>query len=257
MKLKIYWVKKPILYVIINVKQYRLKGFHTPTPQFIETIWERSDRNNRVLNNLDRIFNQCGRLAGSGYLSILPVDQGIEHTAAASFYNNISYFDPEEIVQLAIKGGCNAFASTLGVMGIISRRYARQIPFIVKLNHSELLTKPEISQQTMFADVDQANDLGAAAVGATIYFGSPDSRRQIIEVSQAFKNAHQLGLVTVLWCYLRNQTEFVKEGKDYHIAADLENQADHIGVTIEADLIKQKIAESNGGFCGFRLWQTN
>ncbi|MHA1675063.1 MAG: class I fructose-bisphosphate aldolase, partial [Promethearchaeota archaeon] len=192
---------------------YECKGIskkllHLPGKDYIKRVVELSDRNNRVLNNFERIFNQTGRLSGSGYLSILPVDQGIEHSGSASFATNPEYFDPENIVKLAIDGGCNAVASTLGVLGSISRRYARKIPFIVKLNHNELLTKPALSDQTMFASVEQAFDMGAAAVGATIYFGSPESRRQIQEVSEAFKFAHEVGMVTVLWCYLRNPEEF-------------------------------------------------
>jgi class I fructose-bisphosphate aldolase len=224
------------------------KMIHPPGADFITRVVEKTDRNNRVLNNFHRLLYSTGRLAGTGYLSILPVDQGVEHTAAASFGNNPIYFDPESIIQLAIKGGCNAVASTLGVLGSLSRQYARSIPFIVKLNHAELLTKPELSDQTMFADVEQAYDIGAAAVGATVYYGSPDCRRQIQEVSQAFKYAHELGMVTILWCYLRNKTEFVKDGKDYHTANDLESQANYLGATIEADIIKQKLSELTGGF---------
>jgi len=211
---------------------------HVPGPDIIERVWEHSDRNNLVLNNLERMFNQRGRLAGTGYISILPVDQGIEHTASASFAINPRYFDPENIVKLAIEGGCNGVASTLGVLGSISRKYAYKIPFIVKINHNELLTKPNLSDQTMFATVDQAWDMGAAAIGSTIYFGSPFSRRHIQETSEAFKYAHELGLACVLWTYLRNKEEFVKDGKDYHTANDLESQANYLGVTIEADIIK-------------------
>lgn len=230
---------------------------HKPGPDFIDRVWEKSDRSNEVLNNMHRLFFQTGRLKGTGYISILPVDQGVEHTAAASFFKNIAYFDPEKIIQLAIEGGCSAFASTLGILGSLSRQFARKIPFIVKLNHAELLTKPENPIQSMFADVEQAKLMGAAAVGATIYFGSADARRQIQEVSLAFKKAHELGLVTVLWCYLRNKAEFKKEiikddgtkgTKDYHVANDLESQANYLGATIEADIIKQKISEISGGF---------
>jgi len=230
---------------------------HVPGPDFIERTMEHSDRNNNVLNNMHRLFNQTGRLAGTGYVSILPVDQGIEHSASASFAKNPSYFDPENIIKLAINGGCNAVASTLGVLGSMSRRYARKLPFIVKLNHNELLTKPPISDQTMFASVDQAFEMGAAAVGSTIYFGSQESRRQIQETSEAFRYAHELGLVCVLWCYLRNQEEFVRGGKDYHTANDLESQADHLGVTIEADIVKQKISTLSRGFLDLNFGKTD
>lgn len=206
---------------------------------------------------MERFFNQRGRLAGTGYLSILPVDQGIEHSASASFAVNPRYFDPENIIKLAIDGGCNGVASTLGVLGSISRKYARKIPFIVKLNHNELLTKPELSDQTMFASVDQAWDMGAAAVGSTIYFGSPESRRQIQETSEAFKYAHELGLVCVLWTYLRNKEEFIKDGKDYHTANDLESQANYLGATIEADIIKQKLSTLNRGFLDLGFGKTD
>jgi len=230
---------------------------HLPGPDFIERVVEHSDRNNLVLNNMGRLFNQTGRLAGSGYLSVLPVDQGIEHTASASFAVNPLYFDPENIIKLAIKGGCNAVASTLGVLGSISRRYAYKIPFIVKINHNELLTKPALSDQTLFANVDQAYMMGAAAVGATIYFGSKESRRQIQEISESFRYAHELGLVCVLWCYLRNTDEFIKEGKDYHTANDLESQANYLGVTIEADIIKQKLSTLNRGFLDLNFGKTD
>jgi len=230
---------------------------HTPGPDYIERIVEHSDRNNIVLNNLERLFNQRGRLARTGYLSVLPVDQGIEHSASASFAVNPIYFDPENIVKLAIDGGCSAVASTLGILGSVSRRYARKIPFIVKINHNELLTKPELSDQTLFAGVDQAWDMGAAAVGATIYFGSLNSRRQIQEISEAFKYAHELGLACVLWCYLRNTEEFIKDGKDYHTANDLESQANYLGVTIEADLIKQKLSTLNRGFLDLKFGKTH
>jgi class I fructose-bisphosphate aldolase len=230
---------------------------HVPGPDFIERTMEHSDRNNNVLNNMYRIFNQTGRLAGTGYVSILPVDQGIEHSASASFAKNPSYFDPENIIKLAVNGGCNAVASTLGVLGSMSRRYARKLPFIVKLNHNELLTKPPISDQTMFASVDQAFEMGAAAVGSTIYFGSQESRRQIQETSEAFRYAHELGLVCVLWCYLRNEEEFVRGGKDYHTANDLESQANHLGVTIEADIVKQKISTLSRGFLDLNFGKTD
>ncbi len=233
------------------------ESIHPPGPDFIERVFEHSDRSNIVLNNMERLFNQTGRLRGTGYLSILPVDQGIEHTGSASFAVNPSYFDPENIIKLAINGGCNAVASTLGVLGSISRRYAHKIPFLVKINHNELLTKPNLADQTLWASVDQAWDMGAAAIGATIYFGSPHSRRQIQEISEAFKYAHELGLVCVLWCYLRNTEEFIKDGKDYHGANDLESQANHLGVTIEADLIKQKLSTTNRGFLDLNFGKTD
>jgi len=227
---------------------------HLPGPDFVDRIFAQTDRNINVLKNLQWIYSS-GRLAGSGYLSILPVDQGIEHTAGASFAPNPQYFDPENIIKLAIEGGCNAVASTLGVLGMNSRKYAHKIPFIMKFNHNELLTYPNKYDQIMFASVEQAYDMGAAAVGATIYFGSEESSRQIIEVSQAFQYAHELGLATILWCYLRN-SEFKKD-KDYHVAADLTGQANHLGVTIEADIIKQKLPENNGGFNAIKFGKTN
>ncbi len=230
---------------------------HVLGPDFIERVVEKSDRNNLVLNNFERLFSQRGRLAGTGYLSILPVDQGIEHTGSASFAKNPTYFDPENIIKLAIDGGCNAVASTLGVLGSVSRKFARKIPFLVKLNHNEILTKPALSDQTMFASVEQAWDLGAAAIGSTIYFGSANSRRQIQETSEAFKYAHELGLVCVLWCYLRNTEEFIKDGKDYHTANDLESQANHLGATIEADIIKQKLSTLNRGFLELNFGKTD
>ncbi len=216
-----------------------------PGPDFIDRVCSLSDRNNRVLANLHRMYS-TGRLRGSGYLSILPVDQGIEHSGGASFAKNPDYFDSENIVKLAIEGGCNAVASTFGVLGSVARKYAHKIPFIVKINHNELLTYPNKFDQIMFGTVKQAHDLGAAAVGATIYYGSPESARQIVEVSQAFAHAHELGMATVLWCYLRNSA--FKKDKDYHVSADLTGQANHLGVTIEADIIKQKLPENNGGF---------
>lgn len=218
---------------------------HLPGPDFVDRIFAQTDRNNRVLGNLQWIFNH-GRLAGTGYVSILPVDQGIEHSAGASFAPNPAYFDPENIVKLAIEGGCNAVASTLGVLGMTARKYAHKIPFVVKINHNELLTYPNKFDQIMFAGVEQAYDMGAAAVGATIYFGSEESSRQIVEVSEAFKFAHELGLATILWCYTRNSA--FKSDKDYHVSADLTGQANHLGVTIEADIIKQKLPENNGGY---------
>ncbi|MGE5353624.1 MAG: class I fructose-bisphosphate aldolase [Acidobacteriota bacterium] len=221
------------------------ESLHLPGPDFVDRIYSHSDRNINVLKNLQWIF-MTGRLTGTGYMSILPVDQGIEHSAGASFAPNPEYFDPENIIKLAIEGGCNAVASTIGVLGMMSRKYAHKIPFIVKLNHNELLTYPNKYDQIMFGSVAQAYDMGAAAVGATIYFGSEESDRQIIEVSEAFRYAHELGLGTVLWCYLRNSG--FKTDKDYSLAADLTGQANHLGVTIEADIIKQKLPENNGGF---------
>ena len=219
---------------------------HLPGPDFVDRIYADTDRNNTTLRNLAALFGH-GRLAGTGYVSILPVDQGIEHSAGASFAPNPIYFDPGAIVELAIEGGCNAVASTLGVLGAVSRRYAHHIPFIVKLNHNELLTYPNRYDQVQFASVQRAWELGAAAVGATIYFGSEESTRQIVEISQAFEEAHSLGMFTVLWCYLRNSA-FKQDGVDYSVSADLTGQANHLGVTIEADIIKQKMAENNGGY---------
>ncbi|HEV8550580.1 MAG TPA: class I fructose-bisphosphate aldolase, partial [Polyangiaceae bacterium] len=219
---------------------------HLPSPTFVNEIFANSDRSPQTLRSLASLFGH-GRLAGTGYLSILPVDQGIEHSAGASFAKNPAYFDPENIVKLAIEGGCNAVASTFGVLGIVARKYAHKIPFIVKINHNELLTYPNKFDQIMFGSVKEAFDLGAAGVGATIYFGSEESTRQIQEVSRAFKEAHDLGLFTVLWCYLRNSA-FKTEQADFHASADLTGQANHIGVTIEADIIKQKLPENNGGF---------
>ncbi|MGD0350420.1 MAG: class I fructose-bisphosphate aldolase [Verrucomicrobiota bacterium] len=219
---------------------------HLPGPDFVDRVVALSDRNPQTMRNLQAMFNQ-GRLAGTGYMSILPVDQGIEHSAGASFAKNPACFDPENIVKLAMEGGCNAVASTLGVLGAVSRKYAHKIPFLVKLNHNELLTYPNKFDQVYFAHVEQAWNLGAAAVGATIYYGSNESTRQIVETSLAFKQAHELGMVTVLWCYLRNSAFKTKE-KDYHVSADLTGQANHLGVTIEADIIKQKLPENNGGY---------
>ena len=221
-----------------------------PGPDFIDRVHAQSDRSPQVLRNLQSLFDH-GRLGKTGYVSILPVDQGLEHSAAASFAPNPKYFDPANIVELAIEGGCNAVASTFGVLGAVSRRYAHRIPFIVKLNHNELLTYPNKFDQVMFGSVDQAYDLGAAGVGATIYFGSEESTRQLQEVSNAFAQAHDLGMFTVLWCYLRN-TEFKQADVDYHGAADLTGQANHLGVTIEADIIKQKLPTNNGGYNAFK-----
>ncbi|MDF5729459.1 MAG: class I fructose-bisphosphate aldolase [Rhizonema sp. PD38] len=218
---------------------------HLPGPDFVDRVWLNSDRNPQVLRNLQQLYSS-GRLANTGYLSILPVDQGIEHSAGASFAPNPLYFDSENIIKLAIAAECNAVATTLGVLGSVSRKYAHKIPFIAKINHNELLTFPNQHDQVLFADVEQAWNLGAAAVGATIYFGSEQSTRQIQEISQAFKIAHELGMATILWCYLRNNA--FKQDKDYHLAADLTGQANHIGVTIEADIIKQKLPEINNGY---------
>ncbi len=228
---------------------------HLPGPDFVDRIHQNSDRSINVLRNMQWIFN-TGRLAGTGYLSILPVDQGIEHSAGASFAPNPDYFDPENIVKLAIEGGCNAVASTLGVLGSVARKYAHKIPFLVKLNHNELLTYPNKYDQIMFAAVDQAFDMGAVAVGATIYYGSPESNRQIQEVTDAFRYAHSLGMVTFLWAYLRNPA-FKHEGTDYHLSADLTGQANHLAVTIEADIVKQKQPENNGGFTALKFGKTH
>ncbi len=219
---------------------------HIPGPDFVDRIFAVSDRNIRVLRNLQQIFNH-GRLGGTGYLSLLPVDQGIVHSAGASFAKNPEYFDSENIIKLAIEGGCNGVATTLGVLGSVARKYAHKIPFVLKLNHNELLSFPNKYDQIMFSQVEQAFEMGCAAVGATIYFGSPESDRQIIEVSRAFARAHELGMATILWCYLRNPG-FKTSGTDYHEAADLTGQANHLGVTIEADIIKQKLPTNNGGF---------
>ncbi len=231
---------------------------HLPGPDFVDRVWAASDRPAPVLRNLQSMFDH-GRLRGTGYLSILPVDQGIEHSAGASFAPNPVYFDGENIVQLAIEGGCNAVASTLGVLGSIGRKYAHKIPFILKINHNEFISYPNSFDQIMFANVEQAFDMGAAAVGATIYFGSEESKRQIQEVTSAFQMAHQLGMVTILWCYLRNAAfNKTKEGgPDYHLAADLTGQANHLGVTIEADIIKQKLPECNGGYEALKFGKTS
>jgi len=229
-------------------------SLHLPGSDFVERIFFASDRTPRVLCNIQRMFSH-GRLRDSGYLSILPVDQGIEHSAGASFAPNPIYFDPENIVKLAIEGGCNAVASTFGVLGIVARKYAHRIPFIVKINHNELLTYPNKFDQLMFGRVKQAYDMGAAAVGATIYFGSDESSRQIVEVATAFEQAHELGLATILWCYLRNPA--FKADKDYHVAADLTGQANHLGVTLQADIIKQKLPENNGGYNAVKFGKTS
>ena len=219
---------------------------HVPSPDTVDSVWIGTDRNTRTLGSLQALLGH-GRLAGTGYVSILPVDQGIEHSAGASFAPNPLYFDPENIVKLAIEGGCNAVASTFGVLGAVARRYAHKIPFIVKLNHNELLSYPNTYDQVLFGTVEEAWNMGAVAVGATIYFGSEQSRRQLVEISDAFERAHELGMATILWCYLRNGA-FDKDGVDYHASADLTGQADHLGVTIKADIVKQKLPVNNGGF---------
>lgn len=239
---------------------YKARGIardrlHLPGPDFVSRIFGPSDRGPRVLRSLQSLFDH-GRLAGTGYMSILPVDQGVEHSAGASFAKNPDYFDPEKIVELAIEGGCNAVASTFGVLGAVSRKYAHKIPFIAKLNHNELLTYPNHYAQIMFGTVERAFDLGAVAVGATIYFGSPDSDREIIEVAEAFAHAHELGMATVLWCYTRNDA-FKKDGVDYHSAADLTGQANHLGVTLQADIVKQKLPETNHGFTAIGFGRTD
>ena len=231
------------------------ESLHLPGPDFVDRVVAPSDRPVGVLRSVQTLFNS-GRLAGTGYLSILPVDQGVEHSGAASFAPNPLYFDPENIVRLAVEGGCNAVASTLGVLGTTARRWAHRIPFIVKLNHNEMLSYPTMYDQTAWATVEQAFEMGAAGVGATIYFGSAESRRQIQEVSEAFSHAHELGMFTVLWCYLRNPA-FVKDGTDYHVAADLTGQANHLGVTIQADIIKQKAPENNGGYTAVNFGKTH
>ena len=222
------------------------KSLYLPGPDTVDRIWAESDRSVRMLGSLQWILSN-GRLGGTGYVSILPVDQGIEHSAGASFAPNPAYFDPENIVRLAVEGGCNAVASTFGVLGAVARKYAHKIPFIVKINHNELLSYPNTYDQVLFGTVRDAWNMGAAAVGATIYFGSPESRRQLVEIARAFDLAHELGMATILWCYLRNEG-FRKEGADYHASADLTGQADHLGVTIKADIVKQKLPSNNGGF---------
>ena len=231
------------------------ESLHLPGPDFVDRVFSISDRSAAVLSNLKKMF-ATGRLAGTGYLSILPVDQGIEHSAGASFAPNIAYFDPENIVKLAIEGGCNAVASTLGVLGAVSKKYADRIPFIVKLNHNEFLSYPNAYDQIVFGSVKQAVNMGAKGVGATIYFGSAESKRQIQEVSAMFQEAHESGLFTVLWCYTRNAAFKTKE-HDYHLAADLTGQANHLGVTIEADIIKQTLPENTGGYNALNFGKTN
>ncbi|ADV50236.1 fructose-bisphosphate aldolase [Cellulophaga algicola DSM 14237] len=244
------YLREETLYLLDHVCRTISKDkIHLPGPSFTDRIMGSSDRSNRVLGSLQQLFDH-GRLGGTGYLSLLPVDQGVEHSAGASFAPNPEYFDPENIVKLAIEGGCNAVASTLGVLGAVSRKYAHKIPFLVKLNHNELLSYPNTFDQIYFAQVEQAWNMGAVAVGATIYFGSPESDRQIQETSKAFKRAHELGMATVLWCYLRNDA-FTKD-KDYSVSADLTGQANHLGVTIEADIIKQKQPSTNGGYLALK-----
>lgn len=253
------------LEVILGEKLEEIMGFkkakvdktllHLPGPDFIDRTFIPSNRNNRVIASLTDIINH-GRLRGTGYVSILPVDQGIEHSAGASFAPNPMYFDPENIVKLAIEGGCNAVASTFGVLGSVARKYAHRIPFIVKINHNELLTYPNKYSQILFGNVREAYDMGAKAVGATIYFGSEDSDREIVEVAEAFEHAHELGMATVLWCYLRNSA-FNKDGVDYHTASDLTSQAIHIGSTIQADIVKQKLPTCNGGFTALKFGKTS
>jgi class I fructose-bisphosphate aldolase len=242
-----------------NLLDYKPKvpkeRLHLPGPDFIERVLAHSDRPNAVLRNLASVFDH-GRLSGTGYLSILPVDQGVEHGAGASFAPNPLYFDPENIVKLAVEGGCNAVTSTLGVLGSVARKYAHRIPFILKLNHNELLSYPNKFDQVLFASVEQAFDMGAVAAGATVYFGSPESGRQIQEITEAFERAHSLGMFTVLWAYLRNSA-FKTGEADYHLAADLSSQANHLGVTIQADIIKQKQAECNGGFKALKFGKTH
>ncbi|SRR5579875_2995351 len=243
-----------------SLLNYQCKGISSddlvlPGPDFVDRVMSQTDRSIPVLRNMQSLYN-TGRLAGTGYLSILPVDQGIEHSGAASFAKHPAYFDPKNLLELAIEGGCSAVALTLGMLGIVGRRYAHRIPFIAKLNHNELLTYPNRYDQVMFGSPQEAWDLGAVGVGATIYFGSDQADRQLIEVSEAFQEAHQLGMFTVLWCYLRNNA-FKKDGTDYHLAADLTGQANHLGVTIEADIIKQKQAENNGGYPALGFGRTD
>ncbi|MBI2620079.1 MAG: class I fructose-bisphosphate aldolase [Ignavibacteriales bacterium] len=236
-------------------KTFPKESLHLPGPDWVDRIFTLSDRPPTAVRSLQSLFNY-GRLSGTGYLSILPVDQGIEHSAGASFAPNPMYFDSENIVRLAIDGGCNAVASTLGVLGSVARKYAHKIPFILKINHNEFLSYPNTHDQSLFGSVKQAFDMGAAAVGATIYFGSPESRRQIWEISQAFQQSHEMGMATILWCYTRNPAFKTKE-KDYHVAADLTGQANHLGVTIEADIVKQKLPENNGGYTALNFGKTH
>lgn len=229
-----------------SCKTFPAASLHKPSPSFIDDVWSGSNRSNQTLNSLSRLYN-TGRLSGTGYVSILPVDQGLEHTAASSFSPNPAYYDSENIVKLAIEAGCNAVASTYGVLGSVSRKYAHKIPFVVKINHNELMTYPKKFDQILFGSIKNAWDMGAVAVGATIYFGSQESNRQIMEIAEAFEYAHELGMATILWCYLRNGS-FIKEEADYHASADMTGQANHIGATIQADIVKQKLPVNNGGF---------
>ena len=238
-----------------SCKTIAKEHLHLPDSDFVDRLFALSNRNPQVLRSLHQLYN-TGRLAGSGYMSILPVDQGIEHSAGASFAPNPIYFDSENIVKLAIEGGCNAVASTFGVLGSVARKYAHKIPFIVKINHNEFLTYPNKFDQIMFGSVEDAWNMGAVAIGATIYFGSPESSRQIVEVAQAFERAHELGMATILWCYTRNNG-FKKDGVDYHAAADLSSQANHLGVTIQADIIKQKLSDKNGGYTAINFGKTH
>ncbi|MFM7218250.1 MAG: class I fructose-bisphosphate aldolase [Bacteroidota bacterium] len=243
-----------------HLLQHTCKGIskdqlHLPGPDFVDRIFSASNRNNQTISSIASLYG-TGRLGGSGYLSILPIDQGIEHSAGASFAPNPAYFDPENIVKLAIEGGCNAVASTFGVLGIVSRKYAHKIPFIVKINHNEFLSYPNRYDQVMFGSIKDAWNMGAKAVGATIYFGSEESTRQIQEVSEAFEYAHELGMATILWCYLRNPG-YKKDGTDYHTAADLTGQANHLGVTIQSDIIKQKLPTNNGGYTAVNFGKTH
>ena len=254
------WIRELLGADAESLLKYECKGIpkaslHLPGPDYIDRIFLQTDRNQRVINNLARLHH-TGRLADTGYMSILPIDQGIEHSAAASFSPNPIYFDPDNIVKLAIEGGCNGVASTFGVLSAVARKYAHKIPFIVKINHNELLSYPNTYEQIMFGVVDRAAEMGAAAVGATIYFGSEDSHREIIEVAEAFERAHDLGLATILWCYLRNSA-FKTEKVDYHTAADLTGQANHLGVTIRADIIKQKLPTNNGGYNALKFGKTS
>jgi len=249
-KIETYLGAKAEYFLGYKTPKIAKERLHLPGPDFVDRIYAASNRNVRVLTNLQRIFDH-GRLGRTGYLSILPVDQGIEHSAGASFAKNPDYFDAENIVKLAIEGQCNAVASTFGVLGAVAHKYAHKIPFIVKLNHNELLTFPNKFDQVLFGTVQEAWDMGAAAVGATIYFGSDQSDRQIVEISRAFAEAHELGMATVLWCYMRNNA--FKKDKDYHLSADLTGQANHLGVTIQADIIKQKMAENNGGYAALNI----
>lgn len=247
--------KKAEYYLSHACKTIDQSMIHKPGADFIDRIWMNTDRNIPTLNNLQRLYSH-GRLGNTGYISILPVDQGIEHSAGASFAPNPAYFDPENIIKLAMEAGCNGVASTMGVLASSARKYAHKIPFIVKINHNQLLSYPTIYDQTLFGTVEEAWNMGAVAVGATIYFGSPESNRQIVEIAEAFERAHELGMATILWCYLRNSS-FVKDGIDYHTAADLTGQANHIGVTIKADIIKQKLPTNNGGFTAIKFGKYN